>query len=57
MECCKDWKENIEKVTAPAMLLYARNPHHYPDGRVYDGKQFIFCPWCGKKRRETDEQS
>lgn len=33
-ECkCEDWKENIE----------------YLDMNYYDGKEFEFCPWCGKK--------
>lgn len=40
---CADWTIQIEKVNAPIMLLYARNPNTYK----YDGKPFAYCPWCG----------
>ena len=43
---CKDWKENLPKLNKPWGLYVA----HGGDG--YDGKQFIYCPWCGKKIRE-----
>lgn len=43
MKCdCKDWEENIEKVNAP------RNPGTWN----YDGKVFVFCPWCAKPLEE-----
>lgn len=44
MKCtCQDWKENIDKVNAPLMLQFARNP---TTTKGYEGKKFIFCPWC-----------
>jgi hypothetical protein len=45
-ECCEDWLPQIEKVNAPIILANARNPE-YPQ---YDGKPFVYCPWCGRKR-------
>lgn len=43
---------NVQKLNAPNMLLYARNPTTY---KGYDGLPFKFCPWCGQKL-EDDEQ-
>lgn len=45
-DCCEDWKPQCEKVNAPIMLAFARNPQN----PQYDGKPFRFCPWCGAKR-------
>jgi len=42
---CPDFKENVEKLNAPFVLAVARNP----DAGGYKGKQFQFCPWCGKE--------
>ena len=46
---CKDWKDNIDKINAAIGFLFARNPHTY---KGYEGKQFIYCPWCSKKLRK-----
>lgn len=40
---CKDWKENINKLNAGAVMSFI----HGMGG--YSGKIFSFCPWCGKK--------
>lgn len=53
MKCeWKDWSENIDKVNEPLLLLYARN---LMTTKGYTGKQFVFCPWCGKELI-TEEQ-
>jgi len=38
---CEDWKY-AKKIDS--IIMYA-NVH----GIKYDGKQFIYCPWCNKK--------
>lgn len=45
MKCikCKDWEDNIKKVDAPLLMANARNP----GSCNYEGKSFIYCPWCG----------
>ncbi len=42
---CIDWDESMPQIEG-AQLMYAL--HSY--GGEYTGKQFIYCPWCGKKR-------
>jgi hypothetical protein len=52
MNCeCEDWKENIPKVNGHVFLAVARNPN---TEKGYTGKQFIYCPWCGKKLEEIN---
>lgn len=47
MKCpCDEWRENIDKVTAPHTLMYARNPR--PENE-YHGVPFKYCPWCGSE--------
>lgn len=41
---CDDWKVNIPKLNAPWTFIVARNPEH----KGYDGKPFVYCPWCSK---------
>lgn len=48
---CSDWKDNIDKVNAPFIYLFARNPQSQP----YNGKVFIYCPWCGNKLEKLNE--
>ena len=49
LECdCKDWKENIDKLNAGAMMQYIHGQ------KGYTGKTFIFCPWCSKELKEKD---
>lgn len=47
-EKCKDWKEGIEKINAPIILQTVRSGEW-----KYDGKAFVFCPWCGEKLKEA----
>jgi len=46
---CPDWKPNMEKLNAPNLFLHARNSETY---KGYEGKIFIYCPWCGKELKE-----
>lgn len=40
--CCLDWKENMSKIDNIFLILSIHNI-------IYDGKQFKYCPWCGKE--------
>jgi len=43
-ECnCPDWKENLPIIND----AFAFKVLHGSNG--YEGKPFIYCPWCGKK--------
>lgn len=44
--CCEDWPVQIELVNGPIVLQAARSGFR----NQFQGKQFVFCPWCGKKR-------
>lgn len=51
MECdCQDWRENIDRVEMPIVLQAIRT-----STAGYDGKQFVYCPWCGRGLRESKE--
>ena len=39
---CDGWVDNIEELSRPF------NMRLYPVGE-YKGKQFDFCPWCGRE--------
>ena len=44
MTCsCRDWSENMDKIINLQVLEAIRTT------RGYDGKVFVFCPWCGKR--------
>ena len=45
---CKQWGENLDKLTG---FIVLGNAH----GMEYDGEQFLYCPWCGKKRKPLGE--
>jgi hypothetical protein len=40
---CEDWKENIPTILDAWISYY----HRY--GVEYEGKLFIYCPWCGEE--------
>jgi len=42
---CEDWEPNIELVNEPLGLWNAHG------GNGYEGKQFVYCPWCGMHLR------
>ena len=43
MDCtCKGWKENLPKIDN---IIVSAHIH----GVKYNGKKFVYCPWCGKK--------
>ena len=39
---CQDWKENIDRANAGFVISHV----HGLGG--YAGKQWSYCPWCGK---------
>ena len=48
---CKDWEENIDKVNAPIVLQKIRGGF-----TSWDGKAFVYCPWCSSKLQEMTEK-
>ncbi len=36
---CVDWIENIDRLNFATMLAYTH-------GMEYEGKVFVYCPWC-----------
>ncbi len=46
---CDDWAITMPKLNGPIVLasIRAGNPC------LYDGKPFVFCPWCGNRLPET----
>lgn len=52
MNCtCKDWEPNMRAINGPIVLQSIRSGGRYQ----YTGKQFVYCPWCGKKLKEQPE--
>lgn len=47
---CRDWKENIDKVNAGFTMLHI----HGQGG--YNGKLFVYCPWCGEILEDENKQ-
>jgi hypothetical protein len=47
---CFDWKVQIEKINGPIKLQSVRSGFRWQ----YDGKPFIYCPWCGSKLTQSD---
>jgi len=45
---CEDWQSGIKKINA---FIFMGINHRM----VYDAKKFVYCPWCGKKLKEKDE--
>lgn len=44
MPCdCEDWR-SIKQLDG--IIMFAHKP-----GKLYCGGQFVYCPWCGKKRK------
>jgi len=47
MKCnCDDWAKNIDILNGPLLQLNARNPQQ---DNSYNGKIFVYCPWCAAK--------
>jgi len=40
---CEDWIENISKINGAFTMQCIHG------GSGYEGKQFVYCPWCGKE--------
>ena len=40
--CCFGWGPGVKKLNGVIEFGNARQIH-------YDGRPFLFCPWCGKK--------
>ena len=45
---CKDYKEGKNILDGITTLAYTH-------GVLYTAKQFVYCPWCGKKLIDKDE--
>jgi hypothetical protein len=48
---CPDWEPELKKINGPIVLQSVRSGGAYR----YNGKQFIFCPWCGERLTGTVE--
>ncbi len=42
---CEDWKAAMPQIEMAQSMAWIH-------GDRYTAKQFIYCPWCGKKREE-----
>jgi hypothetical protein len=40
---CRDWQENIDYLNAMLLLKWTHG------GKGYEGKPFVYCPWCGTR--------
>ncbi len=49
--CCDYYQEGLDKLNAPIILATVRAGHD-----TYDGKPFVYCPWCGKKTRKSSNK-
>mgnify|MGYP001609457682 CR=1 FL=1 len=49
--CCPDWPVQIAKLNVPIVLQSVRSGGSWQ----YDGIEFRYCPWCGKKRVKEGE--
>jgi len=47
---CKEWKRSIEILNG---YLTMGMIHGMGD---YQGKPFVYCPWCGKKRKPESKK-
>lgn len=56
MNCCDDWEPQAKKLNAPILLAQARNPHLTATSE-FQFKPWVFCPWCGRNRAETERVS
>jgi hypothetical protein len=51
-QACSDWEPQIKKIDGPIHLASVRA------GRdLFDGKAFVYCPWCGTKLIEIGNLS
>jgi len=54
MKCiCEDWKENIPKINGPLSFMAASRPYMLEGMDL--GKEFVYCPWCGFKLLNDNE--
>lgn len=47
---CEDYKENIDKINNYIILQAIRTR-----SKGYDGKPFVYCPWCSQKLEKEKE--
>ncbi len=50
---CEDWAPNIEIINN-ALLMSTSHSWGFPKG--YTGKFIEYCPWCGKKLIEAEDE-
>lgn len=48
---CLDYEDNMAQINA--LILSPWNISHGAD--TYNGKDIVYCPWCGKKLVEAKE--
>lgn len=49
---CDDWKENIP-ILENAVLM--SSIHSWGNPKGYTGKFIEYCPWCGKRLEEEND--
>lgn len=54
MNCCVDWEPETAKLNGPITLAQARNPH-LTATPAFQFKEWLFCPWCGRNRKEFEQ--
>jgi len=47
---CDDWRLDMNQINS--FILFA-----FSHGITYKGKQFRYCPWCGKEREINNEEN
>lgn len=47
---CHDWPENIGYLHDMVLLRWTHG------GKGYQGKPFVFCPWCGSPLPSASDQ-
>ena len=47
--CCKDWETGMNKINDFIVFGWTHR-------MLYDGKKFVYCPWCGKKLVDKDKE-
>jgi len=51
MDCCDYYQTGLDKINNIIALQVVRTGK-----QVYDGKPFVYCPWCGKKTLKQLDQ-
>lgn len=41
---CEGWKTSMKQINNMTIFAFAHRI-------IYTGKKFVYCPWCGNKRK------